>query len=319
MGDVTLKKIISSIADSYGLWDLNKTYSKINQFHYDEIEIAKLIGDYQKFYFKPDLPKIKFENNRIIFKSQVHNEECNRDAIFYTDLYSNETKENVSIIMIHGWRSEKLNRLEPVFLDEFKKKQYNTYRYILPYHMDRCDKLNYSGEYFYSANINRTLKSIKQSVNDIRALITYLKENNNKVVIIGLSLGGLVANLIAGCEKNIDLLISIFPANSLAFTSFKSEVGKYVKRDFLEKSFEFNKLSEIWTIINPSLNKPIIDLNKILLIQGDYDKYVLYEDTRKISENWGIKNELLKCGHSGIVINKKEIRNKVIDFINKEL
>lgn len=70
MGDVTLKKIISSIADSYGLWDLNKTYSKINQFHYDEIEIAKLIGDYQKFYFKPDLPKIKFENNRIILKAR---------------------------------------------------------------------------------------------------------------------------------------------------------------------------------------------------------------------------------------------------------
>ncbi len=314
-----MKKIISSIADSYGLYDLHKKYSKVNQFYYDKNEVYKLIGDYEKFYFKPDLPEVKLENGKLIFKSQVYNEECNKDAVFYTNLYSNKTKENVSVIMIHGWRSDKLNRLEPLFLNEFKNKQYNIYRYILPYHMDRCDKTNYSGEYFYSANISRTLKSIMQSVNDIRALISYLKENNNKVIVIGLSLGGLVGNLLAEYEENIDLLISIFPANNLAFTTFKSEAGKYVKKDFLEKSFDFNKLNKIWTIINPSLNSSIIDLNKILLIQGNYDKYVLYEDTHKISENWGIKSELLKCGHSGIVINKKEIKNKVIDFINKEL
>ena len=314
-----MKKIISCIADSYGLCDLNKTYSKINQFYYDENEVAKLIGNYQKFYFKPDSPEIKFEKGRLLFKSQVYNEECNKNAIFHTNLYSNKSKENVSVIMLHGWRAEKLNRLEPTFLKEFKKKQYNIYRYILPYHMERCDKSNYSGEYFYSANISRTLKSIRQSVSDIRALIEYLKQNNNKVVIIGLSLGGLVGNLIAGYEENIDLLISIFPGNNLAFTTFESEVGKYVKKDFLEKSFDFNKLNEIWTIINPSLKKPVIDLNKILLIHGNYDKYVLYKDTQEISENWGIKNELLKCGHSGIVINKKEIKNKVMDFIDKEL
>lgn len=314
-----MKKIISSIADSYGLYDLNKINSKINQFHYDENEVSKLIEDYQKFYFKPDLPEIKLESDKLIFKSQVYNEECNKNAIFYTNLDSNKTKENVSIIMIHGWRSEKLNRLESVFLNDFEKKQYNIYRYILPYHMERCDKSNYSGEYFYSANISRTLKSIMQSVNDIRALIAYLKENNNKVVIIGLSLGGLIANLIAEYEENIDLLISIFPANNLAFTTFESEVGKYIKKDFLEKSFDFNKLNETWTIINASLNKSVINPNKILLIHGSYDKYVLYEDTQKISKNWGIKNELLECGHSGIVINKREIRNKVIDFIDKEL
>src|SRR5690242_3410649 len=120
-----LKKMISFLADSYGLYDLNKIHSKINEFHYDENEVDKLIMDYEKFYFKPNLPEVNIENDKLIFKSQVYNEECNKNAIFYTNLYSNKIEENVSVIMIHGWRSEKLNRLEPVFLNEFKNKKYN--------------------------------------------------------------------------------------------------------------------------------------------------------------------------------------------------
>jgi pimeloyl-ACP methyl ester carboxylesterase len=113
--------------------------------------------------------------------------------------------------MVHGWRSEKLNRLENVFLSDFKKLKYNVYSYILPFHMDRQSG-SYGGEYFYSANINRTLKSFQQAVSDIRALIKHLKSCNNKIILIGLSLGGLISNLISEHEENINLLVSIFPA-----------------------------------------------------------------------------------------------------------
>ena len=85
-----MNKIISYIADSYGLYDLHKKHSKSNQFYYDENEVIKLTEDYQKFYFEPILPEIQFENNKLKFKSQVDNEECNKDAIFYTNLYSNK-------------------------------------------------------------------------------------------------------------------------------------------------------------------------------------------------------------------------------------
>ncbi len=314
-----MNKIISLLVDSYGIYDLHKSHSETNQFYYNEKEVIELNEDCFEFYFEPILPEIEFESNKLKFKSQVKNEDCNKDAIFYTNLYSNKDKENISVVMIHGWRSEELNRLENVFLKDFKKSQYNIYSYILPFHMDRCPKEAYSGEYFYSANINRTLKSISQAVSDIRALIKYLKKHNNKVVVLGLSLGGLVGNLIGEYEKNVDLLISIFAANNLAFTAFKTEVGKFIKKDFLEHKFDINKLNKCWKIVNPSLKKPIVDLNKILLIYGYYDKYVLEEDTKTVSENWEKKRKLLKCGHSGIVINKKEIKSKVLEFINKEL
>lgn len=283
------------------------------------MEVIKLNEDYSKFYFEPTLPKIQFENGKLKFESQVENEFCNKDAIFYTNSHSNKKNIDTSVIMIHGWRSEKLNRLEEVFLDDFKKLEYATYSYILPFHMDRCPNGCYSGEYFYSANINRTLKSFMQAVNDIRALIKYFKKCGNRVIIIGLSLGALIANLISEHEKDIDLLISIFAANNLVFTTFETEAGKFIKKDFLEHRFDANKLNECWKIINPTLKKPLIDLNKILLIYGCYDKYVLNEDTKLLAESWGKQRDILQCGHSGIVINKKEIKNKVLEFINKDI
>lgn len=323
-----MKKIISTIGDNYGLYDLHKQYSKTDQFYYNKGEAFELNQDYSRFYFRPVLPEVKFQNEIeksiytkgiLKFLSQVENGESNKEVIFHYNLFPEE--EKINVIMIHGWRSEKLNRLENVFLEEFIKQKYNIYSYILPFHMERCPDTSYSGEYFLSSNINRTLKSIQQSVNDIRALIRYIKENRNgKIIIIGLSLGGLVTNLLCEVEKDIDLLISLFYANNLAFTVFESIPGKFIKKDFCKHDFNVNLVNECWKIINPSLSKPIIDLNKIFLVSGIHDKYVLNRDTDILWENWGKpERKLLKCGHSGIVLNKNEIKNETLAFINRRI
>lgn len=91
----------------------------------------------------------------------------------------------------------------------------------------------YSGEYYVSSDINRTLKSQQQAVSYIRALISYIKnKKEGKIIIIGLSLGGITTNLLSEVEENIDVLISLFYANDLSYTIFETEAGKYIKKDF---------------------------------------------------------------------------------------
>ncbi|MBD7911634.1 alpha/beta hydrolase [Clostridium cibarium] len=328
-----MRKLISNLGDHYGLYDLHKDYSKTDQFFYNEKEVIELNSDDSKVYFEPKLPKIEFENSfeennyihgKLNFLSQVSNEECNKDAIFYYDLCKckNEDKENVNVIMIHGWRTSKLDKLENLFLKDFIENNYNIYRYVLPYHLDRSPNTSsFSGEYFFSANVNKTIKSIQQSVNDIRALIKFIKNNKKgKIILMGLSLGGLVTNLVSEFEKEIDLLISLFYANDLSFVTFKSIPGKFIKQDFHNHDFHINLLSESWKVINPGIRKPLISLDKIFLASGIYDKYVLEEDTRSLWENWGKpKRHLFKCGHSGIVLYKNKIRKETLAFIKERL
>lgn len=325
-----MKRIIANIADSYGLFGLHKEYSKNDQFDYKEAEVSELNSDYLKFYAKPFLPQIHFEeesqekdykNGKLKFLSQIENEACNKEAIFHYNMYMSDHKD-VNVILVHGWRADDLNRLEKVFLDSFIGRKYNIYNYILPFHMKRSpDTSLYSGEYFVSANVSRTLKSVQQSISDIRALISYIKEvKKGKVIVLGLSLGGIISNLLGEAEDNIDALISLFYGNDLSFTVFETEAGKYMKKDFVKNNFDNNLLSKSWEIINPSLRKPVLDLNKILLVSGAYDKYVLNKDTDKLWESWGRpKRYKYNCGHSGIVLLKNKVKNDTLEFIDKRV
>lgn len=325
-----MKKIISNIADSYGLRSIHKEYSKEDQFSFVEDEVYKLNDDYFEFYKNPIKPKIYFksdnlgevyEDGMLKFSSQVDNGTSNNEAIFH---YSKNLsmENNTNIILVHGWRSKVLNRLENVFLDTFINRNYNIYRYILPYHMERTPNESlYSGEYFVSADVSRTLKSVQQSVSDIRALINHIKaQGNAKIVVIGLSLGGIITNLLSEVEVDIDVLISLFYGNDLSFSIFKTDIGKYIIKDFLRNDFSYSSLNKSWKVINPSLRVPILDLDKILLVSGRYDKYVLKKDTDQLWNKWGRPERYIYyCGHSGIVLNIKRIRKDVLRFIDKRL
>ncbi|WP_242841172.1 alpha/beta hydrolase [Clostridium akagii] len=325
-----MMRIISNIADSYGIHSLHKEYSKTDQFNYVEEEVCKLNSDFLKFYNKPIVPKIycdkgridkSYEIGKIKFLSEVENGESNKYSIFH---YRKKiiTDNNVNVIFIHGWRADNLNRLSKVFLDSFIKRNYNIYNYVLPFHMERSTNTSlYSGEYFSSANVSRTLKSVQQSVSDIRALISFIKaKKKGKIIIIGLSLGGIISNLLSEVEENIDVLISLFYANDLSFTMFETEVGKYIKKDFLKNNFTYDLLKKSWNVINPSLKKPIIDINKILLVSGRYDKYVINKDTDVLWENWEKPQRYMySCGHSGIVLSKNKVKKDVLKFIDKRV
>ena len=325
-----IMKIISKIADTYGLYTMHKKYSEKDQFNYVEGEVSKLNSDFSKFYKAPTLPKIHFEKDKfeknyeigkINFLSEVENGYSNKDAIFH---YRKNlvTDDNTNVIFVHGWRADNLDRLGKVFLDSFIERSYNIYNYVLPFHMERSsDTSLYSGEHFISADVSRTLKSEQQAVSDIRALINYIKtEKKGKIIIIGLSLGGITTNLLSEVEESIDVLISLFYANDLSYSIFETEAGKYIKRDFLKNNFNYSLLKKSWEVINPSLRKPILDINKVLLVSGKYDKYVIDEDTNILWRNWGKpKRYMYNCGHSGIILSQNRIKRDVLKFIEERV
>lgn len=211
-------------------------------------------------------------------------------------------------------------KIDDIHKQPFLEKGYDLYHCPLPFHLNRYDtKDSYNGEFMISANIDRTLLSVKQAVSDLQALIKWIKTNKKtKVILIGVSLGGFITNLTATLTQDIDLLVSLFYANSLAFSIWHSCPGKYIKKDFTKHNFSYEKLQSDWAVINPMLSKPLIPKENILLISGQHDKYVLCEDTDALFCAWDKPHRLLyPCGHAGIIFLRKRILKDTLAFIEK--
>ena len=254
----------------------------------------------------PSLVQTAWESNNIVTGKYRH--------------YNKDNKDKVSVIMVHGWRSEGFGHFDKLFLKDFKKKAFDLYYYTLPYHLDRQPPCSlYSGEYMISADVGGTLQAIQQAIVDLRALVHWIKENKGgKVMLIGISLGGFLTNLTATVEPQIDGLASIMYANALSFSIWKTPPGKYIKNDLVANGFTYQKLIEYWNIIDPSCYKPLLSREKILLISGKYDKYVWLEDTDKLWQKWQKPKRLVyNCGHAGIVLSRGQIRKDVTAFIDR--
>lgn len=325
-----MNSFVAKLADSYALYNTHKIYSKKDHFYYYKDEVLKMNSDFYKFHFDPIMPDVNFEYfdridsyavGKLSFSSQVDNGDSNKNAIFY--FKKNMTmKENINVILVHGWRSQSTNTLNSIFENGFICKGYNIYSYILPFHIDRSTKDSlYSGELFLSGNVNRTLKAMQQAVNDIRALIKYMKWNKvGKVILIGVSLGGCITNLICEVEKDIDALVSIVYASDLSLSIFETIPGKYIRQDFIRNGFDKEMLSECWRVINPKLYKPVIPKENIFLISGKYDKYISLKDADELWNDWGRPERLLyNCGHSGTRLCKTKIRNDTLDFLKRRV
>ena len=138
--------------------------------------------------------------------------------------------------------------------------------------------------------------------------------------LIGVSLGGFLTNLTSTVESDIDILISVFYANSLATSIWDTIPGKYIKNDFIQNSFSYDQLINHWAVITPSLYQPAVTKNRILLLSAAYDQYINLEDSNELWAKWGKpRRNIYNCGHSGIVLLRNKIRKDSLEFINSKL
>jgi hypothetical protein len=321
-----LNKCISLLIDSIAISKKNALRSKISQFNVSSNAPIKL-KDIDEFYMEPVIPEIEFNNIKNIdnyqtgefsFASQIKNNGENNNTgrgVFYQSNSDNK----VNVVVVHGWKSSNLDRVRNMFVERFVQRGYNTYFIKLPHHFDRMlPESSYSGEYMISANIDRTLLSIRQSVADTRDLIAWLGKSRGKTILIGVSLGGLITNLVSCRDRSFDGLVSIMYANNLAYVIWNSAVGKYIKKDFKKNGFSYNELERYWAITVASNYKPVISKDRILLISGLYDRFVPIKDSYALNEKWGHPKQLLyRCGHSGQQYCKDNIGEDVCSFIEE--
>lgn len=278
------------------------------------------------FFSKPELPELRWKQVEETDHKLLHfaypsfvNTGCPRNDLVSGLCYVPDKPSGKHAVVVHGWRMDSLDRVRGLLLEQLLELGYHVYFPYLPHHMDRMEQTElYSGEHMVSSDLPGTLRSVRQAVGDLRALLGWIRNSNpgSQITLIGISLGGCITNLTATVEQEIDNLVSVMYANSLSYSVWHTAAGRHIRKDLETNGMSYGKLCRCWSLLEPGARKPYVDKSRILLLSGRYDRYVLPADTDLLWEAWDRPlRKVLPFGHAGLAFRQKAIAEEITAFL----
>jgi hypothetical protein len=175
----------------------------------------------------------------------------------------------------------------------------------LPHHQARsASPMHPVANDFLNADLGASIRSVRQSVCDVRSLVTWLgAEGFAEAHLIGVSLGSCVAALTAAFDVRLASTSLFLTAGDFAETVWKGRATQHI-RVAVEPHIELAQLKRIWAIISPSSFLDYFRRNSagLLMVNGRRDKVVPFDSTTRFVEDLSeagvsIQWRVLPCGH----------------------
>ncbi len=206
-----------------------------------------------------------------------------------------------ALVVFHHWNATSRNEQLAKF---FARRGITVVEIAMPYHFERSRPGSHYADFMLSANVGRTLQSVRQAVLDGRKLIRWLKnEGYRKISLLGMSLGSWVAGLVAAHDSSVSKTSLFLTAGSLADMVWTGRATRSIRQS-LEPSISLTDLRRAWEPVNlvnhaRALSRPELRLHIVLATR---DKVVLPDLSRSLLhtlEDNGATPDIfrLKCGH----------------------
>lgn len=149
-----------------------------------------------------------------------------------------------ALVIFHHWNARSRNRQIATFLS---KRGIAVVEIAMPYHFERSRPGSLHADHMLSANLGRTIQSVRQAVLDGRKLIRWLKrEGFREISVLGMSLGSWVAGLIAAHDSAVSKTSLFLTAGSLADMVWTGRATRAI-RDGLEPHIDLTDLRRAWS------------------------------------------------------------------------
>jgi dienelactone hydrolase len=177
-------------------------------------------------------------------------------------------------------------------------------RLSMPYHDIRRPAEIDRADYAVSANIGRTLDSVRQGVVDVRCCLDWLESHGyNRLGIVGTSLGSCYAFIATAHDPRIQVAAFNHASTYFADVVWHGQSTRHI-REGLETAIDLENLRQVWRAVSP-----IVYFDKFsrwprrsLIIYAKYDMTFLPEFSEQVVEefekhNLDHKVVVLPCGH----------------------
>lgn len=211
-----------------------------------------------------------------------------------------------ALVVFHHWNARSRNDILSKY---FSRQGITVVEIALPYHLERKRPGSSYADYMLSANLGRTIRSVRQGVLDGRKLIRWLRaEGYKEISVLGISLGSWIAGLIAAHDLTVNKAAFFLTAGSLADMVWTGRATQLI-RESLEPKIGLRDLNRAWSPLNlenytDRLARRDLD---ILIVLALRDKVVLPELSTRFVERLkdaGATLDIIEanCGHYSLSI-----------------
>ncbi len=229
------------------------------------------------------------------------------------------SQRETALIYVHGW-------LEPgswaeeatLFRKWARELDIDIVHVALPFHGSRKPRdALFSGEFFWTADLVRSMEGVRQAVCDTRSLMAWLREQGySKVGITGISLGGAITMLLACLEPVPDFIIPIIAHLQLDEAVEQAPILWRMKQDLENWGIDAEQRRELFRRIGLSSYRPVLTPKRQLWIQAREDVYIDAKLAEAQWEEWGKPYiHWIDGGHMTFPLHVDEMTRRIDSFL----
>ncbi len=213
-----------------------------------------------------------------------------RVGTVHVHAWEHHTPARASILLAHGWAvgARRLHEIEFSISTLFRELGLDVYFFVQPFHgLRRPSSSRFNGELHPSTDLVRTNEGFIQTCQDLRALIGAIIERRGAPVgMMGSSLGGYTAALIASIEPRLDFVVPIMAPASMATLMWDHGAGDPFRLQAERTGMTRERFHHAWALHSPLSYQPRVPWERRLIVAADADILVTPDHVDALWEHW---------------------------------
>jgi len=189
-------------------------------------------------------------------------------------------------ILIHGYMAGSYQVEQRIWpLQRLLRSGFDVALFTLPFHGLRANPARRGAPEFPGADPRFSNEGFRQVIADLRNFIGWLRgQGHPEVGVMGMSLGGYTAALLATVEPGLSFCVPVIPLASLA--DFVREQGQLSRAPAVAAQ-EHALLERIYRVVSPLERKSLIDPTRTLVVAAKADRITPVTHARKLAAHLG--------------------------------
>ncbi|MFO0548085.1 MAG: alpha/beta fold hydrolase [Polyangiaceae bacterium] len=197
-----------------------------------------------------------------------------------------------ALVYVHGWLEPGPWVEEASFLPRLSEElDVDILHVQLPFHGSRNPRSAlFHGEFFWSADLVRTIEAVRQSVHDVRTLMAWLRSPEigyKQVGVTGLSLGGSITMMLACLEPTPDYVMPIIAHTQLDEALEEASILWRMRSDLERFGVGREERARLFRRLGISDMRPVLAPRRQLWIPARDDQYITARLVERQWRAWG--------------------------------